>query len=152
MKVIQGDIIALALSGQLDVLVHGCNCFCSMGAGLAAQIAQNFPEAREVDQETTSGDRTKLGNFSSVQIFRGENSFEIVNAYTQYHYSGTGTLLDYEALRNIFKKIKLQFSGKRIAYPKIGAGLARGDWTIISQIIDEELDEEVHFLVEFVVS
>jgi O-acetyl-ADP-ribose deacetylase (regulator of RNase III) len=39
------------------------------------------------------------------------------------------------------------FSGKRIGYPKIGAGLAGGDWNIISSIIDKELIGEDHTLV-----
>jgi len=45
--------------------------------------------------------------------------------------------------------VKAQFSGKRIAYPKIGAGLAGGDWDIIRGIIDEELAGEDHTYVEF---
>jgi hypothetical protein len=34
-------------------------------------------------------------------------------------------------------------------YPKIGAGLARGDWPTIAAMIDEELAGEDHTLVEF---
>ena len=45
------------------------------------------------------------------------------------------------------RRIKTQFSGRRIAYPKIGAGLARGDWARIARIIDEELAGETHTLV-----
>jgi O-acetyl-ADP-ribose deacetylase (regulator of RNase III) len=56
---------------------------------------------------------------------------------------------DYDAIRSVFKKIKSNFSGKRIGYPKIGAGLAGGDWDQISKIIDEELIDEDHTLVEF---
>jgi len=53
-------------------------------------------------------------------------------------------------VHNLFKKIKQQFSGKRIGYPKIGAGLAGGDWERISRIIDEELAGEDHTLVLYV--
>jgi O-acetyl-ADP-ribose deacetylase (regulator of RNase III) len=58
-------------------------------------------------------------------------------------------LVDYDAVRDLFAKIQLQFSGKRIAYPKIGAGLAGGDWTKIVQIIKTELAGEDHTLVLF---
>ena len=34
-------------------------------------------------------------------------------------------------------------------YPLIGAGLAGGDWAIISKIIDEELKDENHTLVKY---
>jgi O-acetyl-ADP-ribose deacetylase (regulator of RNase III) len=44
------------------------------------------------------------------------------------------------------KAIKTAFSGKRIGYPKIGAGLAGGDWDIIYPIICEELAGEHHTL------
>ena len=42
------------------------------------------------------------------------------------------------------------FSGRKIGYPKIGAGLAGGDWEVIEKIIDAELEGEDHALVEFV--
>jgi O-acetyl-ADP-ribose deacetylase (regulator of RNase III) len=35
--------------------------------------------------------------------------------------------------------IKIESTGQRIGYPKIGAGLAGGDWEIIAAIIEEEL-------------
>jgi O-acetyl-ADP-ribose deacetylase (regulator of RNase III) len=45
--------------------------------------------------------------------------------------------------------VKRQFAEKSIGYPRIGAGLAGGDWTVISAIIEEELLGESHTLVEF---
>ena len=73
----------------------------------------------------------------------------IINAYTQYDFKGAGTLADYEAIRSVFKAIKTDFSGLRIGYPAIGAGLARGDWSLISKIITEELKGEDHTFVEY---
>ena len=48
------------------------------------------------------------------------------------------------------KTVKQNFAGTRIGYPLIGAGLAKGDWQVISKIIEEELEGEDHTLVEFV--
>jgi O-acetyl-ADP-ribose deacetylase (regulator of RNase III) len=48
------------------------------------------------------------------------------------------------------KLVKQRFPGRRIGYPRIGAGLGRGDWARLAQIIDEELLDEDHTLVEFV--
>ena len=45
MKIIEGDLIQLALDGEFDLIIHGCNCFCSMGAGIAKSIREIFPEA-----------------------------------------------------------------------------------------------------------
>lgn len=37
MQNIKGDLIELALVGEFDVIVHGCNYFCTMGASIAKQ-------------------------------------------------------------------------------------------------------------------
>jgi len=39
---IEGDLIVLAKEGKFDVIAHGCNCQCIMGAGLAPQMAKAF--------------------------------------------------------------------------------------------------------------
>ena len=147
MNIVKGDLISLALEGMFDVIVHGCNCFCTMGAGIARAIQEEFPEAYAADLVTAKGDRNKLGSFSSAIVTRNSREITIANGYTQFHFHGNDVLVDYDAVRRLFTKIKKTFSGKRIGYPKIGAGLAGGDWQIISAIIDEELAGEDHCLV-----
>jgi O-acetyl-ADP-ribose deacetylase (regulator of RNase III) len=147
MRSITGDLLALALSGRFDVIVHGCNCQCSMGKGIALAIQQQFPEAYQADLRTAKGDRGKLGTITTAEIDRPPARFTIVNAYTQFHHRGSGVLANYDAIRLAFKLVKQRFSGKRIGYAKIGAGLAKGDWPTIARIIDEELAGEVHTLV-----
>lgn len=137
MNYVKGDLIKLAKKDQFDVIIHGCNCFCTMGAGIAKQIKKEFPEAYKVDNLTKRGDRSKLGSYSFVKL----DNLIIVNAYTQYNFGGR-LEADYKAIRGCFKKIKEQFSGKKIGIPKIGAGLAGGDWEKISSIIEEELKGE----------
>jgi O-acetyl-ADP-ribose deacetylase (regulator of RNase III) len=150
MKTVEGDLITLALQGQFDVIVHGCNCFCTMGAGIDRVIQEEFPEAYAADLVTIKGDRNKLGDFSFATVTRNGHQITIVNGYTQFHFHGESVLVDYDAVQSIFKKVKQRFSGKRIGYPKIGAGLAGGDWRRISEIIDQELAGEDHRLVVYV--
>lgn len=149
MKTIQGDLINLTVSGHFDVIVHGCNCFCAMGKGIAFQIKNSFPEAWKADLKTVRSDHGKLGGYSFIKIKRGDVEFIVVNMYTQYEFWGPGIKVNYQAVRSCFRKLKQQFTGYRIGYPKIGAGLARGDWGIIQTIIDEELEGEDHTLVLF---
>ncbi|MBA3012146.1 MAG: macro domain-containing protein [Proteobacteria bacterium] len=149
MKIITGDLIQLALSGKFDVIIHGCNCFCSMGAGIARQIRDTFPLAYEADLETVSGDKKKLGSYSQATLKVGKKDLAIINGYTQYHYSGSMVLADYAAIDCLFARVKMDFSGKTIGYPKIGAGLAGGDWKKISDIINRHLVGENHTLVEY---
>ena len=73
----------------------------------------------------------------------------IVNGYTQFHWRGSGVLVDYDAVRTVMREMKARFGGRRIGYPKIGAGLAKGDWRLIAEIIDVELTGEDHTLVEY---
>lgn len=144
MKTIEGDLINLAKQGKFDVIIHGCNCFCTMGAGIAKQIKSQYYEAYQADCKTKVGDRNKLGTYTQYD----NGTFVIVNAYTQYDFhTYLAPPIDYEALREVFKTIKQDFSGLRIGYPKIGAGLAGGNWELISSIIDEELDGEDHTVV-----
>ncbi len=150
MKIVKGDLIQLAKENLFDVIIHGCNCQCTMGAGIAKSIKSNFPEAFKADLETVKGDRDKLGSISSASNTEFGHEIIIVNGYTQFHYRGSGTLADYEAIRSVMREVKKRFSGKRIGYPLIGAGLAKGDWKVISQIIEAELEGENHTLVEFV--
>jgi O-acetyl-ADP-ribose deacetylase (regulator of RNase III) len=149
MKIIQGDLIKLALEHEFDVIVHGCNCFCEMGGGIANSIKKVFPAAFEEDLKTETGARSKLGDISWTEIEFSFGKLIIVNGYTQYSYRGEGIKIDYDAARSVFKKIKTNFSGLKIGYPAIGAGFGGGDWAKISQIIDEELIGEDHTFVEF---
>jgi len=154
MKVIKGDLLELAKHRQFDVIIHGCNCFNVMSKGIAKQIKTAFPEAYLADIKTIKGDRKKLGNYSmataTIDIDDIETDLIIVNGYTQYHYGGRRKNADYKAIRLLFKKIKKDFRRKRIGFPKIGAGLAGGNWKIISKIIDKELEGEDFTFVEYV--
>ena len=122
-----------------------------MGKGIAKQIKETFPEAYEADRNTEFGDKSKLGSFSYAIAKIPTGEVTIINAYTQYNYNSPNNLIksfiDYEALENVMKQIKKTCHGKRIGYPKIGAGLAGGDWSRISRIINETLQGEDHTLV-----
>lgn len=147
MNKITGDLIALAQAGEFDVIIHGCNCFCTMGAGIAKIIKKEFPEAYHADLNTLSGDKEKLGTYSEANIIRDDCNFIILNAYTQFNWRGQGIKADYHAIRNVFKRVKQNFPTAKIAYPMIGAGLAKGDWNMIATIIDQELGDLDHRLV-----
>lgn len=144
LKTMDGDLIKLAQQGAFDVIVHGCNCFGIMGGGIARGIKSAFPEAYAADQATPRGERAKLGTCSEAI----QGNLVIVNAYTQYDYRGGGVKVDYAAVRKCMTWIKQRFSGKRIGLPKIGAGLAGGDWPTLQAIIEAELpDEDVTIVI-----
>jgi O-acetyl-ADP-ribose deacetylase (regulator of RNase III) len=139
MKIIKGDLIKLAKEGKFDVIVHGCNCFCKMGRGIAKTIKQEFPVAYAADMKTMPGDQNKLGTYTENTIQIENHILVVVNAYTQYKYWGKEANIDYKALRSCFKEISKNYFNLRIGIPKIGAGLAGGDWDKIQGIIEEEM-------------
>jgi O-acetyl-ADP-ribose deacetylase (regulator of RNase III) len=128
----QGDLIEAAINGEVDVLVHGCNCFCKMGAGFALQVKRKWPHAHYIDETTTPGNMMKLGSFTRVAALnRFGRPFHIINAYTQYSYGNDQKVhIDYPALESVFAEISQSYANTdmRVGFPMIGAGLAGGDW------------------------
>lgn len=150
MRTVHGDIIRLAKDGAFDVIAHGCNCFHTMGGGLAAQVKRHFPEASEADLATPYGDRAKLGTCSVAVVATPSGELTIVNAYTQFQPSmGGGVDVDYDAVRRAMAWLKAHYAGKRIGLPQIGAGLGGGDWPRIEAIIAEQLAGEDVSIVIF---
>ena len=84
-KYIEGDLIKLAQSGAFEVIGHCCNCYNTMGAGIAPQIKKAFQEAYAVDCETIAGDETKLGTIS----YTTESKPIVVNLYGQFDFQAT---------------------------------------------------------------
>jgi O-acetyl-ADP-ribose deacetylase (regulator of RNase III) len=144
-----GNLIALATAGRFDVIGHGCNCMCTMGAGIAKSIRRQFPAAYEVDVKTRRGDRAKLGTCTHVTVQVEQRTLVIVNAYTQFDWRGTGDRLDYDALRQAMTWMAATFTGKRFGLPRIGAGLAGGDWPRIETILAEVFAKEDLTVVEY---
>ncbi|MCX4026521.1 macro domain-containing protein [Endozoicomonas sp. SM1973] len=147
MKVITGDLIKLVADGYFDVIIHGCNCQCTMAAGIAKTIKNIFPEAYYADCATTKGDRSKLGTISYATVELLSHTLTVVNAYIQYDWRGPQIRTDYNAVRSAIHEVKHQFSGMRIGYPLFGIGLTKGDWEVIEIILSEELEGEDHTLV-----
>tara|TARA_R110000824_G_scaffold280251_1_gene468382 strand:+ start:15081 stop:15560 length:480 start_codon:yes stop_codon:yes gene_type:complete len=149
MKVIKGDLLKLAQSETFDVIVHGCNCYHTMGAGIAWQIAKQFPEALEADLVTEYGNSEKLGAISCAEIETDKGYvFHIVNGYTQMG-CGHGLYTNYTAIAMVMETVAEFWPEARIGYPKIGAGLGGGDWNVIHPIIDKALYGLDHMLVEY---
>ena len=129
----KGDV----LESDERVIVHGCNCFNTMGSGIARQIKKKFPTAYAVDQKTVRGDESKLGTFTYALC--GDKLADpifVVNAYTQCRYGRDKVYVEYGAIETVFVRICEWFPHKVIALPKIGCGLAGGDWEVVSEILE----------------
>ena len=51
LKHTKGNLIDLAEAGEFNIIVHGCNCFETMGSGIAREIHDRYPAAFDADVE-----------------------------------------------------------------------------------------------------
>ena len=132
---IKGDVF----KAKEDIIIHGCNCYCTWGAGVAKTMLKLYPHAFEKDSLTNRGDKNKLGDFSYWQgkHYYYDQNITVVNLYSQYKYGHTEIYADYDAIKEVLETVEYVFRGYSIAMPKIGAGLAGGDWATIKKIIED---------------
>lgn len=149
MKIIYktGDL----LEAPERVICHGCNAQGKMGAGIAVPIRKRYPMAFDAYRQLyeAQGDRLDLGQTVWVDCPDGRT---VINAITQEFYGREPgrVYVSYEAIRSVIVQIDTWARDKQdeagalpvVAFPKIGAGLAMGDWPTIETIIE---DHAMHF-------
>jgi len=119
----RGNLLKEFELGNLDAMMHGCNCFHGEDSGIAAQIWQMFPKARKVSEvHHESGDFDAYGNYSAY--YDKDIKAHIINAYTQFH---GGANFSIHAFKAVVKKVEQDFSGSVIGIPLIGCGIGGGD-------------------------
>lgn len=125
LTVVQGDLLELAEQGQFDLVLHGCNCFNTMGGGIARKIADRWPDAYLADQQTVKGDPGKLGTYT----WAVHGTLKIVNGYTQYRMARQEgqDVFEYRAFERLLAQVLERWGHLRIGLPMIGMGLAGGD-------------------------
>jgi len=139
-NVIKGNLIEEFKNYKYKAIIQGCNCFNTMGSGIAISLRKEFSGVYQADTDfckdvTNPVDR--LGTYSYCYTKYGI----IINLYTQFKYGTDKRHVSYDAIADGFEKlnsIKLFHNKERlIGIPKIGAGLGGGNWNIIYKIIDE---------------
>ncbi len=132
MQEIKGDLLKMASDGEFDIIIHGCNCQHTMGAGIAGQL-RKWPEVYEADLKTPRGS-DKLGCFSHATISReGHRPFTVINAYTQ---EWPGKDLREWAMASALIRVAQSYPLEKIGMCKIGAGIAGGDWNDLKKMVE----------------
>jgi O-acetyl-ADP-ribose deacetylase (regulator of RNase III) len=141
---VDGDLLNNFDAKKYDGIAHGCNCFYAMASGIAADVRLRYIEAYKADLASVYGSTHKLGLMTLTNLDSGT----IFNLYTQYKPGRQEDLNQlYENIRHAFRNLscyieQLKKREKRPSYtlgvPFIGAGIAGGDWKVISKIIAEE--------------
>lgn len=136
-KIKFGDILVLSKG----VIVHGCNAQGVMGSGIAGQIKTKYPNCYRVYKDICDFAETK-DSLMGLVIPYAENDLIILNAITQLNFGKDGKqYVSYKAIQDAFKTVaeSMVAAGiEEVNYPLIGAGLGGGNWSIISNIIEEQ--------------
>lgn len=145
-KYIKGDI----LTTELKIICQGVNCQNVMGSGVARVIYERYPKTKTLyhkyAQNFQLGEQNKL--LGEIQAINHIDDKTIINCFTQLNYGNDGKkYVNYAAIVQCFKSLTENFEGDKIAIPKIGAGLAGGNWEIIEQIINDATGDDLEVWV-----
>lgn len=129
-KYVKGDLFQ---SGA-DIIAHGCNCSGGYGSGVAKTMGEMYPKARKSYYDKFNGEGWTLGDVQFVYV----DGCIIANCATQQAYLPRGRChADYPAILKAMTVVKdfAKQNNMSVAIPKIGAGLAGGDWNKIEDIL-----------------
>lgn len=140
------------LDASQKYIAHGVNCQNKMGSGVARVLFEEYPIIKEEyhlahEEFSTAKPEFFLG---SIEVFDIKKDLFGINCWTQLEYGYDGKkYVSYDAIHDCFSQIK-ERGVKEVAIPKIGCGLAGGNWEIVSRIIDDatgdDLDVYVYYL------
>lgn len=142
---------------DLDAIIHQCNCFGVMGAGIAKQIAKKYPCAVEADKRYLPGDRKKLGSYT-CGVDKVTN-LHIINLYGQFHYGIEKRQTDYDAVKRALLEVKEDYCSHylfcqtpmKIGIPyNMGCGLAGGSWNVIEAMLKELFETAEEYILVLV--
>ena len=140
-KYIKGDATEPIIIGdKYSVICHCCNALGAWGKGFVVPLGQKYPIAREKYLKfiKMTKEENRLG---SVSFAKATDNIIVANIIGQYYtYPRDGKIpLDYEALEKGFRSVIEMFQTNNIPLtvhmPKIGCGLAGGDWNRVEEII-----------------
>ena len=146
-QTVKGDIF----ESDVDIIVHQVNCQGVMGAGIAKQIREKFPNTYLCYHHLCqNSDPMKLiGHNLYTPENLGGKHIVIANIFGQNGFGTNRQHTDYEALNSCFARLasaannlKARGLPNKIGIPyKIGCGLGGGDWSIVSEIISCHLSD-----------
>jgi O-acetyl-ADP-ribose deacetylase (regulator of RNase III) len=115
-------------------ICHCVNAQGKMASGVAKLIRAKYPKAYNTYMNVHNSNGLRVG-----QIIGADCGQHIVlNLVGQKNYGYDGRVyIDYLGLRKGISAINKNVK-EPVAFPMIGAGLAGGDWKLISEIIQEE--------------
>lgn len=130
------------LNAKEDFICHQVNCKGVMGAGVAKQISDKYPQVKYQYQERCRLFKPdeKYELLGKVQTVKINDRQYVLNIFGQFNYGRdkNHTYTSYPALMKAMKTIRLP--GKTYAFPNhFACGLAGGNWDTVLAIIEKTL-------------
>jgi len=128
------------------VLVHICNDIGAWGRGFVLPLGKRFPAVREAYTQWFAGETPQPFALGEVQFVSVAPDLTIANLIGQHDIARKNRPTDlppvrYEAIRQGLAQVREEArqTHASVHMPRIGAGVAGGDWSRIASIIEEEL-------------
>jgi O-acetyl-ADP-ribose deacetylase (regulator of RNase III) len=126
-------------------IIHGCNAQGRMGSGVAKALMDRYPAVRERYLEQHAAAQAAAREFlGTIHVGHGDAQRTIFNAITQEFYGYDGKLYaSYDAIEQCMTALDQTMEDialstgetPHVAMPLLGCGLAGGDWTVVSEIV-----------------
>jgi len=132
-RVVKGNI----LTAHEGYIVHGCNAEGKMGAGVALQIRNKWPQAYASYRKAFTNGRLSLGSISGALV---SDRLLVINAVTQPTWGRDRVCrVHYPCVHAAFASLvqmacvmpELERIPAIISFPLIGCGLAGGKWELV---------------------
>lgn len=131
---ISGDLFANEY--QVQAFAHGCNCKGAMGAGIAVEFKNRYPQMYEHYRQLCLS-KPRQFNLGDSLLWKSDNKPWVFNLATQESYGRVRA--SYEAIEQALESMKQQAINEgiqTIAMPKIGAGYGGLSWKKVRTIIE----------------
>lgn len=141
LRYVVGDATRLAFAGRSrKYLVHVVNCAGKWGAGFSGAVSRRWPFAEKTYRRYRG--EYRMGDIQKISV-GGRTT--VVNLFGQLDVRTPGTPkpISYGAVRrglDALGKLILKHGGTATVHmPRIGCGLAGGEWEEVQRIVEDEL-------------
>ena len=147
---ITGDATAPVGDGN-KLICHICNDIGGWGRGFVVELSRRWPEPEARYREWYKNRSTNDFELGAIQLVEVGQEISVANMVAQHGIKSTeaGPPIRYEAVESCLRKVAVHAAEHdfSVHMPRIGAGLAGGDWQRIESIILDQLAAKVSVTV-----
>lgn len=130
------------------LLVHICNDIGAWGRGFVVALSKSYPQPEREFKRWATGQTEQAYALGEVQFVEVTPTLTVANLVGQHDIARKNNPnaeppVRYDAIRTGLERVRdeAQVLGASVHMPRIGAGVAGGDWAVIEPIIREELTD-----------